>query len=227
MKKILLIAVSWFLLQTVGAQNISLSSRTIKAQGPCTWFVLEAKTNLTNNSNDTTFEWKVIDLKLPAGWSFSLCDPFQCSPPVDSGNFFYFELGKGKSGELKADFTPNSIPGQGSVTILIYSKNNPTTIVDTLFITSNGWTTGVREASRKSNDFRIFPNPAKDQISVRFTTREAVAIDIYNMLGAKVKTVIHNGQETDINIGDLQNGVYFLRMKDSNQTISRSFTKSE
>jgi hypothetical protein len=62
---------------------------------------------------------------------------------------------------------------------------------------------------------------------IKYTTREPIQINIYNILGVKVKTITHSGNETEINIGDLQNGIYFIRFKDGNQTISKSFTKSE
>lgn len=62
---------------------------------------------------------------------------------------------------------------------------------------------------------------------MKFNSRESVNIDIYNVLGSKVKSITHSGIESEINISELQNGLYFIRFKDGSQTISKPFTKSE
>jgi hypothetical protein len=62
---------------------------------------------------------------------------------------------------------------------------------------------------------------------VKFHSRENINIDIYNVLGSKVKSFTHSGLESEINISELQNGLYFIRFKDGSQIISKPFTKSE
>jgi hypothetical protein len=73
----------------------------------------------------------------------------------------------------------------------------------------------------------VYPNPAKDNIVLKYNTKDPIQIDIYNVLGLRVKSAVHNTNESNIDISDLQNGVYFLRFKDDGRTISKSFTKAE
>jgi hypothetical protein len=63
----------------------------------------------------------------------------------------------------------------------------------------------------------MYPNPVRDRLVIKSNTREQISIDIYNVLGSKVKTFNHNGMETEVNMSDLQNGIYFLRYKNGNQ----------
>jgi hypothetical protein len=67
----------------------------------------------------------------------------------------------------------------------------------------------------------------KDRLTIKYNARETVNIEIYNVLGTKVKSIAHSGLESDVNVGDLQNGIYFIRYKNGNQMVSKPFTKSE
>jgi hypothetical protein len=201
--------------------------KVAKNQASSNKFLIEAISQFTNTGNDSVFEWNILEVTMPSGWSFGMCDPYNCLDNVVEGRKSAFTLGKGKGGEFKGDFTPNSIAGTGFVRVQIYSKTN-SSIVDTLAYSVSAWPVGVKENVRNNNaDFGFFPNPAKDRLVVKYSTREQIQINIYNILGAKVKTINHSGNETEINISDLQNGIYFIRFKDGNQTISKSFTKSE
>jgi hypothetical protein len=90
----------------------------------------------------------------------------------------------------------------------------------------NSWITGVKE-NTKSKELTFYPNPVKDQIFIKFNSKEAVTIDIYNVIGSKVKTFTHDAQQSVVNLGDLQNGMYFIRFTENGITYSKSFTKSE
>lgn len=59
-------------------------------------------------------------------------------------------------------------------------------------------------------DLEIFPNPAADFFSLK-TEWTDIEISIYNLLGQKIKTEIWQGSA--IEIGDLERGCYFIRMK--------------
>jgi hypothetical protein len=61
---------------------------------------------------------------------------------------------------------------------------------------------------------------------VKFPAKERVNIEIYNILGTRVKSFMHDASST-VNVSDLQNGVYFIRFREGSTWYSRSFTKSE
>jgi hypothetical protein len=169
----------------------------------------------------------VLEITAPTTWEFGLCDPSNCLTTLSIGSSSTFTLGTGKSGEFKGDFVPNGKPGTGKAKVFSYLKSNPS-VGDTIEFQMNAWVTAVKETQRASNEFSFFPNPAKDRLTVKFNTKETISIDIYNVLGSKIKSFNHSGLETDVNISDLQNGIYFIRFKDNNnQTISKPFSKSE
>lgn len=65
------------------------------------------------------------------------------------------------------------------------------------------------------NDIRLFPNPAKDSVSIQgikvFTSK--MKIDIYNTIGQKVKSLALNSDEFNAkhSVSELNEGIYFVR----------------
>jgi hypothetical protein len=226
MKKLLLYFAAILCIQSAIAQNISFSPKVSKGQGPTSFFQLVAISNLTNNSTDSLFEWVVTEISATNGWEFGMCDPTNCVTDMKVGTKGDFILGPGKTGEFKGDFVINSKSGTGSGKVACYSKSNPN-ITDTIEFQLNAWTTAVKENHNVNREFNFYPNPAKDRLVVKFNSRENISIDIYNVLGSKVKSFTHSGMESEVNISELQNGLYFIRFKDGSQTVSKPFTKSE
>jgi hypothetical protein len=61
-------------------------------------------------------------------------------------------------------------------------------------------------------DFAVYPNPAKEK--VRVTSKQIIQeIIIFNPLGQKIKTYKVNLKSTEINISELNKGIYFLNLK--------------
>lgn len=117
------------------------------------------------------------------------------------------------------------VSGSGVIRVVIKSITNPAN-TDTLSMVANSWVTGVNEVN-KVKEVACFPNPVKDMLTVKFPVRDHVVIEIYNILGSRVKSFVHDSFTSTVNTSDLQNGVYFIRFKEGNNVYSRSFTKSE
>jgi len=225
MKKILLSILGLAAMNLAFAQDISMNPKLAKSQGPSGNFMLEAKSIFTNNSNETEFEWHILEVQMTSGWEYGMCDPFNCLTNLSVGNKGSFTMAKGATGEFKGDFVPNGIGGTGRAKVHIYAKNDAT-VDDTVEFVISGWATGLRE-NTANREFSFYPNPVKDRLNIKFNAREAVTIEIYNVLGTKVKSFVHSGLESELNISDLQNGIYFIRYRNGSQTISKPFTKSE
>jgi hypothetical protein len=209
------------------AQNASftLSNREARGQGPNSMFMIEAKsifTNISTDPTDTMFRWKVLSITMPAGWEFGMCDPINCLTNIAVNDEGFFSLKPNNQGEFKGDFVPNNISGIGTAKVLINSVKFPERF-DTLTYIVNAWVTSVKEVSL-SKEVSVFPNPAKERVTLKYPTKEIIAIEIYNVLGTRVKTFYHSGLESEINIGDLKSGVYFIRIRDGNQTVSKQLT---
>ena len=81
-----------------------------------------------------------------------------------------------------------------------------------------------------ATDFVVYPNPIKQQSTIGYSVSvdSPVALSIYNIMGQMVKT-FYKGQakagekySLEINVGDLDSGVYFIKLN----TDQKVFTKS-
>ncbi|MFO8233309.1 MAG: T9SS type A sorting domain-containing protein, partial [Longimonas sp.] len=75
-----------------------------------------------------------------------------------------------------------------------------------------------------------YPNPVRHQATVRFAVpdQQAVRIDLYDMLGRRVQTVVDGEQdgrtEQQLDVSRLSSGTYFLRMQTSSHTETQRVT---
>ncbi len=66
----------------------------------------------------------------------------------------------------------------------------------------------------------VYPNPVKDVVTIKADNVKQVVI--YNSLGQMIKSVDCNDNINDINVSDLQNGIYLLNIVDGEGKISTS-----
>lgn len=96
-------------------------------------------------------------------------------------------------------------------------------------------TIGINE-SDLNNSLTIFPNPANNQITIKFDTfsmnssKNDVFMDIKNELGqsikkTSVKQIINGKNEMIMDIADLPCGIYFIEIKNQNKSVNKKFIK--
>jgi hypothetical protein len=78
------------------------------------------------------------------------------------------------------------------------------------------------ESSGFVDNVMLYPNPAKDHLIIDFQDGEehTGTIEFYDNVGRKVITIPISGNYTRINTTALNDGIYFLRMKDVKENIS-------
>lgn len=115
------------------------------------------------------------------------------------------------------DTLPISAPGKYECKVINPNSNCP---LDTTsyFVEFNCGTIGVAEWS-KDLLWNVFPNPATETITVK-CTNDFVSdrIQIYNMMGLLIQEVEARAK-TEINIADLPNGLYYIRLKNNSQSV--------
>ncbi|MES2560709.1 MAG: T9SS type A sorting domain-containing protein [Bacteroidota bacterium] len=233
MKKYIYILIGLVAFTAVSAQTVSLAPRVINQGAPNAEDIhgnynIESQSKITNNASDagdSIFTWTVIELNQPNTWQLDFCDPAYCRTDAKQGENFDFKLRKGESGFMKADYYFKNVSGTGTAKVRIACKTNPAN-ADTLFINVNSWLTAITELT-KTKTVASFPNPVKDQLNLKFPSKDDVTVDIYNILGTRVKSFVHSGMNSQTNIGDLQNGVYFLRFTENGKLYTKQFTKAE
>ncbi|MEZ4802454.1 MAG: endonuclease [Gelidibacter sp.] len=87
------------------------------------------------------------------------------------------------------------------------------------------WTCGLLGTDEfTENQFKIYPNPAKNMLHIDLKNSAETKIEIYNVLGKRVfqKTI----QNSDvILLDDLSSGVYIVRLTQDNNSISKKLIK--
>lgn len=66
------------------------------------------------------------------------------------------------------------------------------------------------------NDVFIYPNPVSDDLYVKRDRKHPIYVTIYNSTGVVMSTYELSKQKEKIDIHDLQQGVYFLKIRDGN-----------
>ncbi len=86
-------------------------------------------------------------------------------------------------------------------------------------------TTGIRKNIIKQDNVKVYPNPATDMLRIEAGT-DIFSIDICDMTGKVVRSVEPNaGYVTTINLSDLANGIYFVKVRSQKGTAVKKVIK--
>jgi uncharacterized protein YqkB len=215
MKKISTIIITLLVLTNfVVAQNFTIIPKVGKGQASTLKDKIEIKYNFTNNSldlNDTMFSWEFACLEGSGTLGFK-------------SSFTLLNSMGNNAGLFLLDFFSNGNSGNGIMKVAI--KSVKTGFTDTITAEGKVWPVSVKETVKQNKEFSFYPNPAKDELVLKYNSKENFQVEIFNILGSKVKTFSLFGGQTTVNIQDLENGIYFLRFKDDGKTMSKTFTKN-
>ncbi len=90
---------------------------------------------------------------------------------------------------------------------------DPLTMDDTPMITEI--TTSVEQVLRESANIYVYPNPARDMVSVYGIDQAGSTITFYDLLGKEIEFVQLEGLNTQLDISNLDKGVYLYRINTS------------
>ena len=97
----------------------------------------------------------------------------------------------------------------------VYGINTPTYFaVDDIY----GKTGSANLANNAKNEFSVYPNPVNDMLYIK---QGSGAVNIYNLNGVLVETVVHNLNST-IDLSSYTSGVYVIELIDFNGFTSRT-----
>jgi hypothetical protein len=103
--------------------------------------------------------------------------------------------------------------------------------VDDQYIYPTSVTSIIENSSLLNNTIELYPNPAKDNVTIRYSLKEEtfVSISLFDVLGNEIKTTTISGIESAsahshlINTTNLSNGVYFVKVKLNNSENTIKF----
>jgi hypothetical protein len=75
------------------------------------------------------------------------------------------------------------------------------------------------------NDFNIYPNPVNDRLYIE-TQTQTLSIEIYDIFGRRQELSAISGQQSVINVANLNSGIYFVKIKTENGEVVKRFIKN-
>lgn len=93
--------------------------------------------------------------------------------------------------------------------------------------------TGIEEEKDvEMSDLKLFPNPARDELSVMLPAAgsEAFTLEIANQLGQLVYTKTYTsftGEQLELAVGELPSGVYSLRYRTNTRSVAKKFVRQD
>ncbi|MCQ2326668.1 MAG: T9SS type A sorting domain-containing protein [Bacteroidales bacterium] len=105
-------------------------------------------------------------------------------------------------------------------TLLVFPK------IDTAFdwATWNAQNSALNEIQEREKQINVFPNPAKDKITIESAT-ELESIEIKNILGIAQKSLKVKGKKVTIPISDLEKGTYLVSIRTSEGNYTKKIVK--
>jgi hypothetical protein len=210
------------------AQNVVFESDTTYASGfyndgadiPCS-------NHLINNGSMTyTIKWTKTEY-LPAGWESSFCDKVNCWIPTVLTKSY--PLNAGEQAIMKVLARTNNNPGIGMVKINVTSPDDDNLNTNAYYVVTAQESTGISKV-QTLKDVTLYPIPANEYITILVNPNlRASRLEIYNVLGQRLKSELFTSDKNnrvDLNIQELDKGMYFVRIYTTNNTvITKQFTK--
>jgi hypothetical protein len=143
------------------------------------------------------------------------------NPPADNYQSIYFPFfHDGIYANLSAvyNFTYNISESLGVKTLTINSMFNQQAVYSSVSLANDNF---------EKLDFSFFPNPSKEYLEINLNngfTENAIA-EFYNEIGQICKTTNLNSNKTKIEIKDLSNGIYIVKIKTKNEVLTKKFIK--
>jgi len=181
-----------------------------------------------NNSDKALTVFMVREQNnIPTGWSTTLCFGTCPQSTVDTVSPLIMN---GDSLEYIVTFYSDETPADGDVHIMFYANGEADTVRQNFSLHTTSTAIGDTPGNTISN-FELlgnYPNPFNPTTQIGFSlpVNGFVAINIYNILGQKVKTLINenvaagkhlitwNGKDSSNN--NVSSGIYFYRMTTNN-----------
>ena len=110
-----------------------------------------------------------------------------------------------------------------------FHNNSPAgTVQSFLFFDTLEMTSVLANEQFNSGKFSVYPNPVNDVLTIANSSLyEIKSVTITDVNGRTIKNVsLGNVTETQVNVGELTSGVYFLNIDTTNGSITKKFVKN-
>ena len=128
-----------------------------------------------------------------------------------TGNYEWVESGKMSISQ------PNLLPGHYHFAFVYYSTNEAAASWEVGYVKVTAEAT-VSVNENQEASVSIYPNPAREQVS--FLLEDNAQVSVFDMTGRKVNEMNAEAGQLQLNVNELENGVYFLNVRYANGTTA-------
>ncbi len=133
-----------------------------------------------------------------------------------------FNLGIGEKEVFKLGFSFFDAIGNGTALVVARSKMD-NSVLDSFRLSIRAGSPVSVEKNASKSAFSVYPNPAKDKVTVSFASGGTQLVMIYDILGSLKKSQLITSGST-INVSDLAKGVYIMKIE-GDKTYSKMIQK--
>jgi subtilisin-like proprotein convertase family protein len=174
----------------------------------------------TLNSWSLSFDKNVGNVKPEAAFSYTT-DNLNVFFNDLSTNFpasWRWDFGDGDSSSIK---NPNhSYAASGTYDVRLIATNSGGSDTATQSVTVSD--PAIVKPVFRLSDAKIYPNPGRGKIFIELPNiREPVRAEVLNMIGNKVKYVTLTTAKSELDLGNLQKGIYFIKLYLNNTAVMR------
>lgn len=162
--------------------------------------------------------WEAKVTKFQQGWEDYYCMGVCFDKGARKGSIELYFLVDNQE-ELSAHMIPNNLIGVSEIEFTATEVGNPNNSATTKFIFNIGQTATNNLAADVAN-WKVFPNPTTETFQVT-NTNAARRVDIYNLLGRKVKSFNYELNKF-FDVEELSQGLYLVRVVGDNNKILKT-----
>ena len=165
---------------------------------------------------------EVLHNDIPGTWDGMVCVYGACLGHIPVVGYMYDQspVFAADSGYVRLTAHPMQGTQPCMLRIKVYDKDNPSNEEIATWILNQ--TLGIEDYSQKNIDFKVYPNPAKNQINLS-SDQSFDELVLTTINGAVAKEMrFGNLLQYSMNVDDLQPGIYFLTAKSNGKPLVRS-----
>ncbi|MBK9282803.1 MAG: T9SS type A sorting domain-containing protein [Sphingobacteriaceae bacterium] len=90
------------------------------------------------------------------------------------------------------------------------------------YVQKNYNTVGIKDNSVQNINLNVFPNPASTQVNFSTPSDLAKQVDIFDLTGKKVESILLQNGKAQLNVSDYNNGLYLFKLTDGGNRSLKS-----
>lgn len=218
MKKIILFTFIGLVSFGLSAQNLFLTNYTTNQTGNASQANIDAHVTIENHAatNLNVMAQRVLNNLAPNHLN-NFCYGIQCYGPstsISPGPELI--MAGGSDNTFKSTLLTNGSAGISEVKYCFFDQNNNSDSVCVRFVYEVS-AVGIEDVAKNASFSKPSPNPAKSFTAFTYDLKnnsQSFKIDVYNMLGSKVKSIAINENRGAIimSTDELENGIYFCSL---------------